>query len=291
MKSTHTKNRFITLLTTLLLISISCTTTPAFADSNNPTFRSLTNAKSYYSQEFLAHQSPITFQLITDSSSGNKLYKNILNSPFAEKATNFNLVGDYNKYSIYSNVKVEYSCRNYYGKYRYAFTFIPYYKTTVEQENEFNVELKNVMASLNLTKKTPYERVKSIYDYICTNVSYDNEHPDDYDLKYTAYSALINKKAVCQGYACLFYIMCKEANIPARIIAGYGQNQKHAWNIVKLDDYYYNIDATWGSANDPKNYFLISDDNFLDHHRYKSFRTKSFNRIHPMATNDYQIPL
>lgn len=291
MKSKHTKNKFITLLAILLLISISFTTTPAFADSNNPTFRSLADAKSYYGEEFLAQHSPITFQLITNSSSGNKLYKNISNSVFKEKATNFNLVGDYNKYSIYNGQKVEYSCRSYYGKYRYTFTFTPSYKTTFAQEDEFKYKLNNVMASLDLTNKTSYERVKSIYDYICTNVSYDNENPDDYDLKYTAYSALINKKAVCQGYACLFYIMCKEANIPVRIIAGYGQNQRHAWNIVKLDNYYYNIDTTWGAINDPKNYFLISDDNFLDHQRYKSFKTKSFNRIHPMATNDYQIPL
>lgn len=56
------------------------------------------------------------------------------------------------------------------------------------------------------------------------NVKYDYENLDDtdYKLKYTAYAALLNGTAVCQGYANLLYRMALEAGIDARFISGLG---------------------------------------------------------------------
>lgn len=72
----------------------------------------------------------------------------------------------------------------------------------------------------------------------------------DDEIVFTAYSALYNGEAVCQGYAQLIYRILKQLGISVRVIPGYGKDKTvhHGWNIVKLGDYYYNLDATWVTA-------------------------------------------
>ena len=98
------------------------------------------------------------------------------------------------------------------------------YLTTKAQEDELSNRLKSVVESLNLNGLTDYQKVKKIYKYITENVKYDFEgleNENDY-LKYTAYGALIDKSAVCQGYANLLYRMMLDQNIDSRIITSEG---------------------------------------------------------------------
>ena len=44
--------------------------------------------------------------------------------------------------------------------------------------------------------------------------------------------------------------MCREAGLSVRTVSGIGNGQSHAWNIVKIGDYYYNVDATWDGQSD-----------------------------------------
>ncbi|MFR8181399.1 MAG: transglutaminase domain-containing protein [Dorea sp.] len=80
-----------------------------------------------------------------------------------------------------------------------------------------------------------------------TRVSYDYTNLDDdtYIQKYTAYAALIDKTAVCQGYASLLYRMVLDAGVDARVISG-DAGGPHAWNIVRLNGKYYNLDTLPG---------------------------------------------
>ena len=174
--------------------------------------------------------------------------------------------------------------------YYITFTYTMTYYTTAEQEDELNVVLADVMNGLSLDNKTDYEKMKSIYTYICDNVTYDydNLNDDDYTLKYTAYAALINKTAVCQGYAVLLYRMALETGIDARVIAGEGNGGAHGWNIARMDDYYYNLDATWDAGETTYDYFLRCEDNFTGHVRYDDYATEEFYNSYPMGTEDYQ---
>ena len=144
------------------------------------------------------------------------------------------------------------------------------YYTTREQELEMDQKIAETVSALNLPGMKEIEKIRSIYRYICSTVSYDYEHlyEDDYKLKYTAYGALINGTAVCQGYANLMYRMALEAGIDVRVVEGTGHGIPHAWNIVKLRDSFYFCDTTWdspgaGSYND--NYFLKSRSDFIGH--------------------------
>ena len=84
-------------------------------------------------------------------------------------------------------------------------------------------------------------------------------------MKFTAYAAVTTGKSVCQGYATLFYRLAKMQGISSRVIAGHGTNTDvyHGWNIVKLGNLYYNVDATWDATNyklgHPYEYFLKGD--------------------------------
>ncbi|MCD7769155.1 MAG: dockerin type I domain-containing protein, partial [Oscillospiraceae bacterium] len=167
------------------------------------------------------------------------------------------------------------------------------YYTTAAQEEELTTVLATVLTSLDMDSKDEVEKIDAIYEYICSNVTYDYTHVSDssYKLQYTAYAALINKTAVCQGYCVLFYRMALEAGLDVRIISG--NSSSHGWNIVKLGDYYYNVDATWDAANYSYGsyyYFLRCDANFDSHIRDNSYSTTDFHATYPMAESDYPCP-
>ena len=89
-------------------------------------------------------------------------------------------------------------------------------KEVVTENKELTAAIAEVIKELDLDGKTEYQKVKAIHDYICDNVDYDYEHlsqGDDYPGMFTAYAAMFDGKAICQGYATLFYRMCDEAGI------------------------------------------------------------------------------
>lgn len=174
--------------------------------------------------------------------------------------------------------------------YYITFIYTVTYYTTANQEQEMDAAVDDVLNRLNLDSKTNYEKVQGIYDYICDNVVYDYDNLNDssYDLKYTAYAALINKTSVCQGYALLFYRMALELGVDARIITGIGGGGCHAWNIVQLRGSYYNLDTTWDAGSNVYRYYLRCEDNFYDHTRDSEYTTDDFNNSYPMGTQDYQ---
>ena len=169
-------------------------------------------------------------------------------------------------------------------------TFAVTYYTTAEQEAELTAALEPVMASFGFTAETDdYTKVKTIYDYICANVTYDytNLENEAYTLKFSAYAALINGTAVCQGYATLFYRMLLMAGVDTRVIPGTSDGVNHAWNIVKLGDVYYNADSTWDAGKTEYSWLLKSPATFTDHTRSADYDTAEFHADYPMATADY----
>ena len=149
--------------------------------------------------------------------------------------------------------------------------------TTAAQEAALTNYIQNtVLPQLSLGGKTTYQKVQAIYNWITANVKYDYSHLNDpaYRLQYTAYAAAVQKKAVCQGYANLFYRLANDAGIDCRIITGKAYNgtqtEDHAWNIVRMaDGKYYCLDATWDAGSSPAEYqyFLKGLTNFSRDHQ------------------------
>ena len=149
--------------------------------------------------------------------------------------------------------------------------------TTAAQEAALTNYIRNtILPQLSLGGKTTYQKVQAIYNWITANVKYDYSHLSDptYLTQYTAYAAAVQKKAVCQGYANLFYRLANDAGVDCRIITGKAYNgtqtEDHAWNIVRMaDGKYYCLDATWDAGSSPAEYqyFLKGLTNFSRDHQ------------------------
>lgn len=83
-----------------------------------------------------------------------------------------------------------------------------------------------------------------LHDYLVSNVAYsmDGGTADAYDC-YNTVGALLNGKAVCQGYAVAYCQLLEQAGIESAVVSSTANN--HAWNMVKLDGVWYQADCTW----------------------------------------------
>ena len=176
---------------------------------------------------------------------------------------------------------------NYYYKYIISYE----YYTTAEEEAELTQKVEEVIANFGFVSATT-EKAKSdaIYNYITDNVTYDNANLNDstYYLKFTPYAALINKTAVCQGYAMLYYRLAEETGLDCRIVSGTSRDQNHAWNIVKLGDCYYYLDSTWDAGNTEYDYYLKGSADFsLNHTNEARFETTEFKSSYNISSENF----
>ena len=182
------------------------------------------------------------------------------------------------------------------GLYVYVFDYGDFSAyTTAEQEAQVDAKIAELFEQWQIYDKPDYHKVKIIYDYICSHVTYDyeNMYNQERKLQYTAYSALIEGKAVCLGYANLFYRMVNDAGVDTRIVAGLSDIDRHAWNLVHLDDAYYWLDSTWDAGAYTENYwwFLNGELNFYNHtpdEDWSAYPISQADYAHPAVT-DIQI--
>ena len=97
---------------------------------------------------------------------------------------------------------------------------------------------------------------------------------------------MINKTAVCQGYASLFYRLALDTGVDTRVISGEAGGP-HAWNIVKLNGKYYNLDSTWDAGRSAYAYFLKNTNDFDDHVRDNDYQSNDFIEEYPMWDESY----
>ena len=170
------------------------------------------------------------------------------------------------------------------------------YHSNAEQEAKLTEAVAVAMTKLQLNGLSEAKKIIKIHDYICNNVDYAYNSTEEQI--YTAYGALCTGKAVCQGYAVLFYRLCKEAGLSVRIISGTGNGGPHAWNIVRIGSKYYNMDCTWdGQDAATYNEFLLkSEADFRDHTReswkvagshYLDYTSAEFNAQYPMTEKSW----
>ncbi|TGY97422.1 hypothetical protein E5329_04565 [Petralouisia muris] len=111
------------------------------------------------------------------------------------------------------------------------------------------------------------EKALAVHDYLVLNCEYDYERLTSTgtvpDVSHTAYGALIENIAVCDGYAKAYAAILEKLGISSKIVASDSMN--HAWNLVSVDGNWYHVDATW---DDPAwdsigrakhSYFMLSD--------------------------------
>ncbi len=115
--------------------------------------------------------------------------------------------------------------------------------------------------------------VYEVNEYVCDKVFYPDEDwirypesgysPEDH----TAWSALKNGHAVCDGYARTCKLLLNELGVKCDIVYGnVGLDPDfggHAWNLVNVENAWYHMDTCWNDGSYMRqDYFLVSDSMF-----------------------------
>ena len=126
---------------------------------------------------------------------------------------------------------------------------------------EIESKTEEILDSLD-ESASDYEKLKAFHDYLVLNCTFSK----DTEYANTVYGALCDGYAQCEGYAFAFDYLCKQADIDCFTIAGTNSDgDSHGWNVVRLDNMWYNVDCTW---DDP--ILSPADEDFL---RYYYFLT------------------
>lgn len=176
------------------------------------------------------------------------------------------------------------------SRYCYLIFMDVVYMTDTAQEAAVSAAVSSLLGSLGVNSMDSYSKIKTIYNWICQNVSYDYAHVGntEYLKQFSAYGALVEGTAVCQGYAVLLYRLLLESGVDVRVIPGTGNSTLHAWNIAELNGVYYNLDSTWDAGKDSYGYFLCSEADFSGHIRLDGYRTDAFMTSYPMSSKTYE---
>ncbi len=155
----------------------------------------------------------------------------------------------------------------------------------------------NAVVEKARTYKTVYEQVEFVHDYIAHNTYYDYDrleeaqktfHLASSEYIYSAYGCLVDKAAVCAGYARAFQVIMQRLGYTCAYVRG-DAGGSHAWNYIVLDKEGYFLDVTWDDAD-------FRDDNgdvrFPDDAQYNYFciTKRELNKTHTEDEETFDIP-
>lgn len=105
-----------------------------------------------------------------------------------------------------------------------------------------------------------YEKVRIVYTYVIEHTQYQTGEDDQ-----SIAGVFWKKSAVCAGYAGAVQYLLERLDIPCIYVDGStkGSTEGHAWDIVKIGQEYYYVDATNGDQPD----FLNGDAAQLEEHK------------------------
>ncbi|MBO4676552.1 MAG: hypothetical protein J5633_03290 [Oscillospiraceae bacterium] len=117
----------------------------------------------------------------------------------------------------------------------------PVYDTayTSSDVTAFNNICSAVIAGL--PQGTNVEKLLYLHDYLVTHCEYDKTYQ-----KSSAFNALVEGSAVCDGYSKAFKYLCDLAGLTCEFVSSNDIN--HSWNMVRLSSgatVWYYIDCTW----------------------------------------------
>lgn len=140
-------------------------------------------------------------------------------------------------------------------------------------------KVNEIIPKIISANMTDYEKELAIHDYIVTNCEYGYvDYSNDY--AYRAYGVLVQGKAVCNGYAEAMALLLNCVGVENEIMTGWASGELHAWNRVKLDGKWYQVDSTW---DDP-----IPDRGSFAGHQFFNVTDEIMDDTHVWTVSDYE---
>ncbi len=155
----------------------------------------------------------------------------------------------------------------------YIHSFIPSYTMTgdelTEAKERFEEEITSILVGIT-PEMSEFEKELYLHDTLAKRIEYVLDAPNAHD----AYGALVDGKAVCEGYAESLQCLLQRVGIQSFLALGAGINpstgegEPHEWNYVRLDGNYYHVDLTWADQGERiyHAYFNQTDDTILVDH-------------------------
>ena len=175
------------------------------------------------------------------------------------------------------------------------FELHPFYDTTYTKSSvtTFNNLCASVIAGM--PNGTDPEKLLYLHDWLVTHCEYDLTYNN-----VTAYNAMVDGRAVCDGYAKAYKHLCDLAGLDCEYVSSEVNN--HAWNMVMLNvgglgPAYYYIDCTW---DDPTNgsgltaemncdhtFFLQCKEECMEKHKGSDWLNGAGENIYNNPTTEY----
>ena len=197
-----------------------------------------------------------------------KEFQNAWDAFITDKSEYFYL--DSSKVCLVSKITTKGSNTNYeffIGKGENSTYFIDEYKTREEVEVAIQ-EIENAKEEiLNNATGSNYDKILYVHNWIINNNEYNTTQNSNIS---DIYGSLVNKSAICEGYARAYKYLLDELNIPCILVSGTaidenGNSERHAWNYVFINNNWYAVDTTW---DDP---IIIGNGIITENIKYKYF--------------------
>lgn len=141
------------------------------------------------------------------------------------------------------------------------------YTLTAEQRihaiHELQTVTDTILADLPATDDE-YIAEQYLHDRLTALCTYDTDAAQSDTISaphaYTAYGALVEGKAVCEGYAKAMQLLLHKTDIPVTLVTGTAKenNESHMWNLVTVNGNNYHLDPTWNDSNDQQQYTFFN---------------------------------
>lgn len=137
---------------------------------------------------------------------------------------------------------------------RVAAIYLSFNKTAddIELAKQLFYAAADIIISEAQELESHHDKELFVHDVLVERVSYQTSA----SMNQSAYSALVLGKTVCAGYARAFQYIMQQLGVPCYYCTGYA-GENHAWNIIQLEDGYYNVDVTWADTK-PSNYVYFN---------------------------------
>lgn len=127
--------------------------------------------------------------------------------------------------------------------------------------SKLNAEIQKIKSLVTATD--PFEIELQLHDILCERITYYEDEKND-PMLWTAYGALVNGSAVCEGYARAYQLLLYEFGINNTLATGTTNGTGHMWNIVNINGANYHVDVTWDDRDDDSTppfhaFFNLSD--------------------------------
>ena len=135
---------------------------------------------------------------------------------------------------------------------------------------------------------TDYQKELYINDTLLNCCEYDSESANDGKTRgneQNAYGALVDGKAVCEGYTRAFQLLCSKVGIECIPINGTcesdsSMNGNHIWNAVRLGGEWYYVDSTWNDYQPEDSEYMLTD---IERHLYFNVTTEKITQDHTIS--------